>query len=276
MIVGIQVDESHLSTILEYAKMSPASLILCLPKVIPMLLMVSVINLEEVDIAILGGADILDVKNPLEGSLGAQVPHLIRQVRASAPASMKVSAALGDMPNLPGTAALASLGAATCGVDYIKVGLYGSKTEVDAIRLLSAVRQAIEAFPSIEVIAACYADFQRVNTLDPLLLPKIAKKAGISGCLLDTAIKDGHNLFDFLAPEVVQSLVSEAHADNLLFAVAGALHAEHLPLALMTGADVVGVRTAACQDNRRTGQLDPEKIRRLRQQLIKPVSENAS
>jgi (5-formylfuran-3-yl)methyl phosphate synthase len=232
-----------------------------------MLLMVSVINPEEVPTAIAGGADILDVKNPAEGSLGAASAHILQNVRAITPDSVQVSAAIGDMPNLPGTASLAALGAASCGIDYVKVGLYGPKSEGEAIYLLSAVRQAVRGFPGVKVIVGGYADAQRAATLDPSRLPGIARKAGISGCLLDTYVKDGHNLFDFLTPEALRSLAVEAHAGGLLFALAGALQAEHLEQAYEVGADIVGVRTAACRDNQRKGPLEVEKIRLLRRQV---------
>jgi uncharacterized protein (UPF0264 family) len=232
-----------------------------------MYLMVSVISPGEVPIAITGGADILDVKNPAEGSLGAPDAQILQNVTALVPDSVQVSTAIGDMPNLPGTASLAALGAASCGVDYVKVGLYGPKNEAEAIYMLGALRRAVRAFPSVKIIAAGYADAQRSGTLDPRLLPGIARQAGISGCLLDTYVKDGHNLFDFLAPEILQSLAMEAHAGGLLFALAGALQAEHLGLAQEVGADIVGVRTAACRDNQRSGPLDIDKIQLLRRQV---------
>src|SRR5512137_150107 len=167
-----------------------------------MQLLISITSDDEARIAIAAGRDIiLDVKNPLEGSLGAQFPHVLQQIRASAPKPLKVSAAIGDMPNLPGTASLAALGAATCDVDYIKVGLWGPKTEAEAIFLLQQVRQAVNRYPDIAIIAASYADARRANTLDPRCLPHIAQSAGVNGCLIDTAIKDGHGLFDFLAPD---------------------------------------------------------------------------
>jgi uncharacterized protein (UPF0264 family) len=241
-----------------------------------MYLMVSVVSPEEVPTAIAGGADILDVKNPAEGSLGAPAAHILQNVTAITPDSVKVSAAIGDMPNLPGTASLAALGAASCEVDYVKVGLFGPKSEGEAVYLLEMVRRAVSAFTSVKIIAAGYADAQRCGTLDPCLLPGIARKAQISGCLLDTYIKDGHNLFDFLAPEILRSLAMEAHAGGLLFALAGALQAEHLRLAQDAGADIVGVRTAACRDNQRKGPLDLEKIRLLRRQMAQHNPESGS
>ena len=239
-----------------------------------MQLLISVISADEARDAVAGGADILDVKNPAEGSLGAHFPRVIQQIRASAPRPLKVSVAIGDMPNLPGTASLAALGAASCGADYVKVGLWGPRTEAEAAFLLQEVQQAVSSFP-IAVIAALYADAHRAGTLDPQLLPHIARAAGVAGCMLDTAIKDGRHLFDFLSPETLQALAAQAHAAGLLFALAGTLREQDLPLVRDLGADVAGVRSAACQDNCRAGPLDAERVRRLREVIALPVQDAA-
>jgi uncharacterized protein (UPF0264 family) len=229
-----------------------------------MRLMISVVSAVEAQEAILGGAEILDVKNPEEGSLGAQFPRVIRKIKDFASGIVEISAAIGDMPNLPGTAALAALGAAACGVDYVKVGLYGPRSEAEALTLLREVRLAVEEYPT-SVIAAGYADFQRAGTLNPEYLPSLAASAGIKGCLLDTAIKDARSLFDFLSPQALRFLAEQAHEAGLLFGLAGALREQDLPTARNLGADVVGLRTAACRDNRRSAPLEAARVRRLRQ-----------
>ena len=234
-----------------------------------MQLMISVVSAEEARIATLNGANILDVKNPAEGSLGAQFPGVIKEVVCAAQGAVKVSAAIGDMPSLPGTAALAALGAAVCGVDYVKVGLYGPRTVAEAVFLLKQVGQALSGYPSTAIIAAGYADARRAGTLDPQLLPGIAASAGVSGCLLDTAIKDGCTLFDFQTPDSLQALANEAHAAGLVFGLAGALRPEDLARVRELGADVAGVRTAVCRDNRREGPLLGERVRWLSEFMAK-------
>ena len=189
-----------------------------------MRLMVSVISAAEAGDAIAGGAEILDVKNPLEGSLGAQPPDVIREITELASGRIEISVAIGDLPDLPGTAALAALGAAACGANYIKAGLYGPKRESDARNLLFRVRQAVTGYP-VSVIAAGYADFERAGTLDPSCLPDIAASAGLHGILLDTAVKDGRNLFDFINREQLGEIAGRAHANGLIFGAAGALDA---------------------------------------------------
>ena len=92
-----------------------------------MKLLISPMNEKEAVQAIAGGADIIDVKNPHEGPLGANYPWVIKKIREITPPDIEVSCTLGEVPNLPGSVSLAALGAASLGVDYIKVGLLGSQ-----------------------------------------------------------------------------------------------------------------------------------------------------
>jgi (5-formylfuran-3-yl)methyl phosphate synthase len=227
-----------------------------------MRLLVSVVDAGEARVAAAAGADIVDVKNPAEGSLGAPSPSVIAGVRAALPAELPVSAAIGDMPNLPGTAALAALGAARSGATYVKVGLWGVSTEDDAVDLLRAVRDAV---PGTVLVAAAYADARRVAQapLSPELLPRVARAAGAEVCLLDTAVKDGRGLLEWLSPDALAPLVAEAHDGGLEVGLAGALSAEDLPVVRETGADIAGVRSAACGDGRRSAPLDAARVRSL-------------
>ena len=228
-----------------------------------MKLLVSVVDAAEAREAAAAGADIVDVKNPAEGSLGAPPPAVIAEIRAAVPEELPVSAAIGDMPNLPGTAALAALGAAHSGATFVKVGLWGPSTHADAVALLRTVRNAA---PEAVVVAGAYADARRLPhaPLAPELLARVARAAGVEVCLLDTAVKDGRGLLDWLSPEALTALVDEAHELGMEVALAGALRAEDLPIVAATGADIAGVRSAACAGGRRTGALDPARVRALR------------
>jgi (5-formylfuran-3-yl)methyl phosphate synthase len=229
-----------------------------------MQLLISVVDVDEVDAARAGGADILDLKNPAEGSLGAPTPATIIEVRRAAPRPQLLSVAIGDMPDLPGTAALAAVGAAACGADYVKVGLWGPRTEAAAVALLRQASAAVAAYPGVSLIAGGYADAERAGTLDPCSLPAVALRGGATGCLIDTAIKDGRPLFDFLKPETLAGLIKDAHEAGLLMALAGAIRLKDLPILRDLGADIVGIRSAACRDSKRAGPLEAARVRQLR------------
>ena len=228
-------------------------------------LLVSVMDAAEAVRAVGAGADIVDLKDPAEGSLGAPRPATVRRVRRAVRAGVPVSVAIGDLPHLPGTAALAARGAAECGAAFVKVGLWGSSSEEEAVALLRAVREAVDDLPGVAVIAGAYADAARMPSrpLPPRLIARVAAEAGVAGCLVDTGVKDGRGLLHWLAPEAIAGLADEARAAGLLFAVAGSLAADDIAAVRALGPDIVGVRSAACRDGRRDGPLDRARVRRL-------------
>jgi uncharacterized protein (UPF0264 family) len=226
-------------------------------------LLVSVVDKTEALESIRGGAHILDVKNPKEGSLGANFPRVIRQVKEVTPKNLEVSATIGDLPNLPGTASLAALGAAVSGVDYVKVGLFGVKTSKEATTMMTEVVKAVKDYDSgLKTIASGYADFRTVGCVSPLELPMIAHKAEADGVLIDVKTKNRKdNLFSFLTDEQLRDFVTQAHDCNLLAALAGSLDAQDIPRVNNLGADILGVRGAVCtKKDRLTGKLEKKKV----------------
>lgn len=217
-------------------------------------ILISVTNKKEALEAIKGGAHIIDVKNPREGSLGANFPRIIRQVKEVVPDNVEVSATIGDLPNLPGTASLAALGAAVSGADYVKAGLFGVKKVEEAVSLMKEVCRAVKDHnATLKVIAAGYADFQEVDCLNPLELPYIAHKTEAYGVLLDMKVKCQKKLFDFLSDDTLRNFVEESHKYGLIVALAGGLNKEDIPRLLNLRADVVGIRRAVCGHKDRVG-----------------------
>lgn len=230
-----------------------------------MKLLVSVADEAETAAAVEGGADIIDVKNPKEGALGANFPHVIRNVRKATPQSIPVSAAIGDVPNLPGMISLAALGAASCGVQYVKAGLFGVQYKNDAVYLLREVCRAVRSYnPGVRIIATAYADAHKFGALPPLDLPEVAIKAGVDGCLLDTAAKGEGTLLTNLSENQLEDFVSQCSRNKLLCALAGSLMPIDIDAILRINPDIVGVRTAACRGSRIKGAIDADKVRTLK------------
>jgi uncharacterized protein (UPF0264 family) len=228
-------------------------------------LLISPTDEKEAMEAIAGGADIIDVKNPKEGALGASFPWVIKRIREITPANIEVSCAIGDVPNLPCAVSLAALGAATTGVDYVKVGLYGVKTEEEAVYLMRNATKAVKnCNSSIKVVATGYADAERISSVNPLLVPDIARDAEADVAMIDTAVKDGKTLFAFFTIDQLRRFVDVAHAYGLKAAFAGSLRKEDLPAVYALGTDVVGLRGAACTNGDRVnGRITRETVRAL-------------
>ncbi len=228
-----------------------------------MKLLVSVVNKIEALEAIKGGAHIIDVKNPKEGSLGANFPRVIRQVKEIVPDNIEVSATIGDLPNLPGTASLAALGAAASGADYVKVGLFGVKTSAEATILMREVCRAVKDYNNAsKVIAAGYADFNKVGCLSPLKLPRVACKVEADGVMIDVKIKNSESkLLDFLGDRELKKFVDEAHNSNLIAALAGSLDKQDVPRLCELRVEVIGVRRAVCSKrDRLSGEVQRKAV----------------
>jgi uncharacterized protein (UPF0264 family) len=206
--------------------------------------------------------DLVDVKKPDEGSLGANFPWVIKAIREATPADKPVSATLGDVPFKPGTVALAALGAATAGASYIKVGLYGCGTPEQGIEVMrGVVRTVRENKPGAVVVASGYADAHRIGSVNPLAIPYIAAESGADAAMLDTAIKDGSALFDHLTVEQCAEFTRAGHAAGLMVALAGSVKVKHLRDLAAIGTDIVGVRGAVCAGgDRNKGRIQPELI----------------
>jgi (5-formylfuran-3-yl)methyl phosphate synthase len=234
----------------------------------------SPISLAEARVLCEGGIDIIDVKNVKEGSLGASFPWIIQEVVQAFPThpALQFSATLGDLPYKPGTAALAALGAAVSGVDYVKAGLHGVRTYAEAKAMMQAVVQACKSYrPTITVVAAGYADYRRFGGLPTGELVAAAREAGADLVMVDTAIKDGTTLFEALSVEEVAAFVQGARVAGLRVALAGSLQQAHLPLLKQLQPDVVGVRGALCEQGDRTTGITLARVREFMQAARSPV-----
>src|SRR3990172_3975966 len=86
-------------------------------------LLVSVRNADEARIALEGGADVIDVKEPSRGSLGAADAEVVAAVVRAIGGSVPISVAAGELIDHRQSGATSSVSA--FGVAYIKLGLAG-------------------------------------------------------------------------------------------------------------------------------------------------------
>ena len=236
-----------------------------------MLILISPTNLEEAKAVAAGGADIVDIKNTQEGSLGANFPWVIKSIVETIKAeNITFSATLGDLPYKPGTAALAAYGAAHAGARYIKAGMYGTKTINEASEVMLAVRKSCDLYdPSITVVTAGYADYRRINGLSPSSLVKAARASSSNVVMVDTAIKDGKSLIDNMSLVEIKDFVEEAHDANLAVALAGSVRTADLESLFHTGADIIGVRGAVCDEGDRTTSIKTEAVSKFMEEVLK-------
>nr|WP_255666653.1 (5-formylfuran-3-yl)methyl phosphate synthase [Halanaerobium polyolivorans] len=205
--------------------------------------------------------DILDIKNPQEGSLGVNFPHVIKGIRDEFP-DFPLSAAGGDLPELPGLVSQVAFGLAHLNLDYIKLGLYGLQDFEAALNILREAKRAVEMSnaKNTKIIAAAYADFREENTFSPFLLNELAAETRIDGVMIDTLNKKDKNLFSFLKEKELKTFVNDAKKFNLITALAGSLKVNDLDKFQNIEADIIGFRGAVCKNDDRSAEISPEKI----------------
>jgi len=226
-------------------------------------LLVSVADAIEARRAVDGGADIIDAKDPLSGALGAVSLATLEQVYSVVSGRRMVTAALGDASN---EASIEQLGFeyARVGVGFVKIGFAGITDVSHVERLLAATVKGTRATGHrCGVVAVAYADTGGTTSVDPSALIDVAARAGATGVLLDTAIKSGPGLRQLLTPRALDAWVTRAQHARHTVALAGKLTRDDLPFIAETGADIAGVRGAACPSGR-TSQIAEDSVRALK------------
>jgi hypothetical protein len=149
------------------------------------------------------------------------------------------------------------------GASLVKVGFAGGAdaTRVESL-IAAAVRGARTGHPASGVIAVAYADAAAAGRVRPEALVDLAAAGGAEGILVDTADKEGPGLRDLMSPDALAVWAFRAHGAGLLVAMAGRLAPADLAWVRDAGADVAGVRGAAC-DAGRLGSVSERRVRAL-------------
>lgn len=222
-----------------------------------MQLLVSPSSLEEAERAL--AADIIDVKRPAEGSLGANFPWVIRGIKGMT--EKPVSAAIGDFDNRPGGASLAALGAAAAGADYVKCGLMVAGKDEARVIIEGVVRAVKNDYPEKKVVIAAYSDHERLDTISPFDVVPLAAAAGADVVMVDTGRKDGRSTFEFMDEVALSRFVTAGHAAGLAVALAGSLVFDDLAALRRISPDIIGVRGMVCGGDR-TAMLKEDLVQR--------------
>jgi len=241
-------------------------------------LLVSVADGREAAAALVGGAQIVDAKDPTRGALGPVSLPALRDLRLVVPPAIPLSAALGDLDDAE-TASRAVLAVRDFALAFVKIGFLGVESASVVERILAA---AVAAAGGSGVVAVAYADAERAGSLSPETISGIAGGAGARGVLLDTALKDGGRLPQLWNSARLSEWIAKLQAEGLMAAVGGSLEARDFPWLAELAPDVVGVRGAACEGGR-TGLVVAGRVRELRNALdsvrgyagLSPVSQSA-
>jgi len=228
-------------------------------------LLASVRSAAEAALAIAGGADIIDAKEPAAGALGRVESGVLRAILREVAGRRPVSATIGDLDLSPSMVSTAVEATAADGADIVKIGVFPGALEATWAALKPLARRGLR------LVAVMFAD-RAPNLVE---LPARCAEAGFFGVMLDTADKAAGPLTAHLDREALAGFVARARGLGLVSGLAGSLRLGDIPSLAPLGADYLGFRSALTIAGRSSG-LDAAALRGVREALAQAAPSRES
>jgi dihydroneopterin aldolase len=226
-------------------------------------MLASVVDQKELRLALEAGADIIDLKSPQHGALGALPLETISNLVLACAGRRPVSATVGDLPADPEQLTRAIKRTAACGVDYVKVGFFTKDNLAVCLKAIANLRMRQR------LVAVLFADRH-----PPLADLQAFAAAGFRGVMLDTAGKGSGGLLNHIDREQLKDFIAAARSLDLLNGLAGSLQLDDIPRLLPLMPDYLGFRGALCEQGKRTAGIAPQRLNEIRDAL--PFSDAAN
>lgn len=220
-------------------------------------LLVSVTSIAEAQIALENGVDIIDLKDPAKGALGALPLNQIEAIVNFIDERKLLSATIGDLPMQP-QLIFDSVGKLTnIKVDFIKIGFFPTddyQATLDRLKTITA--------KGVKLVAVLFAEYQYSDTLI-----RSIQQAGFNGVMLDTAQKDGNTFMYYHSALTCKEFAKKVLEFGMSFGLAGSLQLQHVVGAKELNPTYIGFRGGVCEENKREFCLNSDKIRAIRKAL---------
>ncbi len=224
-------------------------------------MLASVRSLDEALIALDGGADLIDLKEPSRGALGALDHAAVRICVQTLSGRKPVSATIGDLPAMEPEAVVSAVERmARTGVDFIKIGFFAHPRAFDCASALSELAR------NMRLVAVLFAD----ERYDPELVESLARN-GFAGVMLDTAHKTGRSLREWRSAGELEAFVARGRKAGMLTGLAGSLRRDDIPELLAMKPDYLGFRGALCSNGARAQNLDARLFAEIRDAMSHPA-----
>lgn len=224
-------------------------------------LLISVTNLKEARLALENGADLIDLKDPNAGALGALPISVVRSVVAYVKQTDRyrsTSATIGDVPMQSDTLRDRVKKMQETNVDYIKIGFFETSNYQASLNALSHLAKS-----GVKLIAVLFAEMKYPDNLIQAIT-----QAGFVGVMLDTAEKNGLNLLDYFDDMELLAFVQNATKSDLIVGLAGSLKSQHIALLKKLNPTYLGFRGGVCEGDLRYLSLQGEKIQQIKRLLV--------
>jgi uncharacterized protein (UPF0264 family) len=221
-------------------------------------MLASVNSVAEALLVLNAQVDIIDLKQPASGALGALNTELVLEIVEKIARRCPVSATVGDLPMQPELIFNAVKAMAKTGVDFVKIGFFPDGDSFAVAEKLS------ELAKTYQLIAVLFADTQPDFALIPAL-----KAAGLKGVMLDTMNKQHGSLTQVMTLSKIEQFVSLAKTQVLLCGLAGSLKLADITILKPLQADYLGFRGALCEGHDRTGPVNQSSILQIKQAIAR-------
>lgn len=212
-------------------------------------MLASVNSVEEARLILKTTVNIIDLKQPKQGALGALPIDTVKTIVTEVNQKRPVSATVGDLPMQPDVILNAVKAMGKTGVDYIKIGFFPGGDWIKTLSKLSGITQ------KYKLIAVLFAD----TKINPEIINQL-KQAGFYGVMLDTMDKSSGSLTQVMSDPEIKHFVNIARSTQLLCGLAGSLKQQDITELMKLEVDYLGFRGALCQKNNRTAELDMPSI----------------
>ena len=217
-------------------------------------LLVSVKNSEEAMLALAAGVDIIDLKDPSVGALGALDSAITKEIMCLVSGqkqllATQVSATVGEH-HLSVNALMADIQTRVdAGVDIIKIAvsdLFQAADFCDEISIFTKL--------DVKIVAVFFAD-EEINLN---LLPTL-KNAGFYGAMLDTKKKQ-YDLLQVQQQDNLRLFTQWCHNYQLKSGLAGSLQPQYVDFLMEINPTYIGFRGGICENSCRQSALNPSKV----------------
>ena len=220
-------------------------------------LLVSLRKLDELSKEIINEVDILDLKDPLNGSIGAWDLQDIKKVICRFKNQIQISATLGDIFN--NDKFLIKLKQFDkLDLDYIKFGLlsFNIKNLFDKITFLG------ERKFKTKLVCVVFVD---ISDNFKFVYKKLDSfhASGIKYLMLDTYDKNNGDLLSFCSISNLDKFISKCRKFDIKTGLAGSLKESQIPLMMKLKPNILGFRSAICKLNKRMSEVDTRKLKKI-------------
>ncbi len=219
-------------------------------------MLASVKNLQEAESVLNAKVDIIDLKQPEFGALGALPVELVTQIVEKIDGCIAVSATVGDLPMDANVIFNVVSEMAKTGVTFVKIGFFPEGNWFEIVQKLADLTE------KTRLIAVLFAD-----TKPDFSIISELKNAGFAGVMLDTMDKQSGSLTQVMTRKTITTFVELAKKQTLICGLAGSLRLENIAELLPLEADYLGFRGALCHEHNRVSKLDLNALNNIKQKL---------